>query len=340
MTDKDGASEMLRQFLAYERNALTAVPQAEFATLQQAYRRLLPPKQSQPAVLAKPLPLLWIFGFDENGSVAGGPTANAAELKQRLKLLNYVCKFSHLPGQRAKAKNFAAFTGEGERLLATLRHLNYRHDKRDDGYWVTELGFWGMVLIVLLTPGARVALLRDFLDGGLNLPRQDEHHSILLGHAEAALPLAQPAEPEFIALIDRLSQAERARRTGSESMALAKALDLGLDGDDWVIGCAIPEAGGSGYLLSLSLRPMPEFDWSLGIIDSGNHSRFDERNGSVLRNDVGITPLGAGNLQAFPRWLKQAERELGVRFDLDASRFVTGRKRSAVARLRAWIEEV
>ncbi len=340
MTDKVSTTELLRQFITYERNALAAVPQAEFAALQQAYRSLLPLEKGRPGGLPRSLPLLWLFGFDENGPVAGKPTANAAELNRRLKLLNYLGKFDHLPGQRSKARNLAAFVGEGERLLATLRHSDYRHEKRGDDYWVTNLGFWGMVMIVLLTPGSRVDLLRDFLDGGLNLPRQSEHHAILLDHAEAALPLAQPAEPEFIALIDRLSQAERARRTGSETMALAKALDLGFDGDDWVIGIAISEEGDAGYLLGLSLRPKPEFDWSLHISDGDNHSCFDERNGTVIRNDAGITPLGAGNLQAFPRWLKQTERELEVRFDLGASRFTVGRKRTAIARLRAWIEEV
>lgn len=337
MTDKDLNTDLLRQFITHQRNTLAAVPQAEFAALQQAYRRLL--TLDRPAVLARPLPLLWLFGFDERGPVTGGPTADASELKQRLKLLAYVGKFTNLPGQRAKARNFTAFTSQGERLLATLRHLGYRHEQREDDYWFTQLSFWGMVMVVLLTPGARVELLRDFVDSDLKLPRLGEHHAILLGHAKAALPLAEPAEPDFIALIERLSRTERTRCATSESMALATALDLGLDGDDWMIGIMVPEAGGSGYLLGLSLRPKSEFDWSLHIGDGDNHSRFDERNGTVLRNDVGITPLGAGNLQAFPRWLKQAEQELGIRFDLGASTFGVGRKRSAAARLRAWIEK-
>jgi hypothetical protein len=133
-------------------------------------------------------------------------TANAGQLKDYMKLVNQCLKYSHLPGQRAKVKNFAPFAHHGERLYQTLKHLGYHHDRRyGDKIWSIDLAFWGMVLTILLNEKRRADLLHDLLEGAFNIPFRDKILSLLHQTVQAVLTAYPTTDARFLDLVARLA---------------------------------------------------------------------------------------------------------------------------------------
>lgn len=325
---------------------IPAVPDKEMPPLIDAYRSLLPRIDGRGAAfLARRHVLLFAFGFDETGPLPSGTTTMAKDLKARLKTVTQIGKYTSLPAQRDKKASFLPFNDEAPRLLETLRHLAYRHDRRyaDDLYDVLNLAFWGMVLIVLQHRSTRTELLRDMLDR-YELPQTERQLAILDQTVVTVRPDVSAAETEFLGFAERLASIRRERRDATESVALAKALALPFDDEeDWTIQITIPQQGSDlPALLApgivLSLRPDPDDPWQLRIRHP-ERGTFAEWNGKITQNDPGIEGLGRGNLARFPDWLRATCERHGIAFDCNAADIRAGRKRAAAKAIAAWISD-
>nr|WP_233141326.1 hypothetical protein [Haematobacter missouriensis] len=149
-----------------------AVAQKHIPVLLDAYRRLIPHLDIGDVIqMARRHEMLFLFRFDDSGSLADGTLASTRDLKARLKLLAQIGAYTSQPAQRDKAAKFLPFAGDAGRILQTLRHLGYHHDRRygEDLYDITCLGFWGMIFIALLSSDTRPELLGDPLRHYLRL---------------------------------------------------------------------------------------------------------------------------------------------------------------------------
>ncbi len=321
------------------------VPDKELPHLVAGYRKLIPLLDTSAARMADRHKLLFGFGFDEEGTLADGATADAKQLKDYVKLIAHCTKYSHLPGQRAKIQNFKPYAHHGERLFQTLSHLGYCHNKRHDPeayYRTTDLLFWGMVLVVLLHEGRRADLLRDLLSGIYLIPEKDLHLTLLHGHVQAVLPTVPVADRCFHELADQLATLQRERRAATESMAFARALSLPFGSDEeWQIHIYIPTADNKDYPslspnLTCEILPDPDWQWHIKS-DLGPKVRYSERTGDITQNDMNIDGLGAGHLLNFPAWLRATETKLGIRFDVERAVVSCGRNRAAAKRIMEWL---
>ncbi len=324
---------------------IPAVSEDELPFLIDGYRRLLPfIDQPDKAHLARRHVMLFAFGFDESGALASGETRSAKELKARLKLLTQTSKYTSLPAQWEKRANFLPFASEAERLLQTFRHLGYRHDRRfgDELYDIMNLTFWGMVLIVLSNELTRADLLHDMLNGDYGLMQRDKHLGIFHKAVRAVVADTEPEDIRFRDLADRLAAIEAARREVTETVALARTLNLPFDKDgDWEVTVSLAESGsGRSPLfppnLVLLMRPDPDDPWHIRVTHS-QRGRFSEWDGRITQNDLKIPGLGKGNLTLFPVWVRTMLEEFGLTFDLSTADVRAGRKRDAAKRIASWL---
>src|SRR5690606_4094561 len=154
----------------------------------------------------------------------------------------------------------------------TFRHLNYRYDRRFVGnlHDVTDLAFWGMVFICLLSRSTRADIAADMVEEKYDLVRRDEQMAMLHRYVEAALPDVDTDEVQFRALALRLKDIAIARRNATESVALAQRLGLPFDMDEnWDVHISIPLRGTEGSpliarnVVRLLIRPDPDWQWEL-----------------------------------------------------------------------------
>jgi hypothetical protein len=324
-----------------------AVSDKEMPLLLDAYRRLLPYLDLKGIIqMSRRHQLLFVFGFDDTGVLPTGETRSAADLKSRLKLIGQIAAYTTMPAQREKKAKFVPFSGEAGRILETLRHLGYRHDRRygEDLYDVTDLRFWGMVFICLLNKDTRAEILGDMLEGHYELMRRVEQIAMLHRYVQTVLPDAEPDEDRFRSLAARLDDIERGRRNATESVALAQRLGLPFgDNEEWEIYIAIPLRGTDGHPLTardvvrLRIRPNPDWQWELNVRTS-KQGEFSENERKIFRNDLRLPPLGNGNLGSFPDWLKRVA-ELGLDFDVNAADIRVGRKRAAAKLVSTWLAQ-
>jgi hypothetical protein len=321
------------------------VPDKELPHLVAGYRKLIPLLDTSAARMAERHRLLFGFGFDEEGTLADGATADAKQLKDYVKLIAHCTKYSHLPGQRAKIQNFGPYAHHGERLYQTLAHLGYCRNKRHSPeiyYDTTNLLFWGMVLVVLLHEGRRADLLRDLLSGIYLIPEKDSHLKLLHGHVQAVLPTVPVADRRFHDLAEQLATLQRERRAATESMAFARALSLPLSADEeWQIHIRIPTADNKDYPslspnLTCEILPDPDWQWHIRS-DLGPKLSYSERTGRITQNDMNIDGLGAGHLLNFPAWIRSTETKLGIRFDVERAIVSCGRNRAVAKRVMEWL---
>lgn len=324
---------------------IPAVSEKEFPLLVEAYRAALPQLDSSGiSYLAGRQPLLFCFGFDEQGVLPSGQATSAADLKTHLKLVTQIGKYTNLPGQRAKLNNFLAFAGEAERALETLRHLRYRSTRKDEGKsepWSVDLLFWGFVLVGLLAESTRAPLVEDMLGATYALPHQERYLAILHETVQAVVPLAAN-DAAFAASAAKLAAIAKARRDATESVALAQRLGLPFgDDEDWNIHIVLqlgsnPDKRSYAPDLTLEVMPDPDYPWRLRV--HTKQGQFSEWAGSVSQNDLGIAGLGAGNLHAFPEWLRSTRENHGLNFVLaEPGDIRCGRKRAAAKLIETWL---
>ena len=322
-----------------------AVADRDLPLLVEAYRLLLPHiDRPGAAQMARRHALLFLFGFDDSGPLHDGETKDAKDLKVRLKTLAQTGKYTSLPAQRQKKASFASHAADAPRLLETLRHLGYRHDRRhgDDAYDIANLTFWGMVLIVLSHADTRAQLVVDMLDDGYDLPRRAGHLGILHKTVRAVLPDCAPGETGFFRAAERLAAIEAARREAGEAVALARRLGLAFAQDeDWTVQIAMAQHGsGRSALLApnlvLTLRSDPDDNWHIGFAHS-ERGRFSEADGRIFQNDPGIAGLGSGNLARFPDWRRGLNDRDGLSFDIGTADIRAGRDRAVAKLLAGWL---
>ena len=332
-------------FHALRRGILPAVPEEEFARLLSAYQDLLPILDVSSANSLDRISALFCFGFDPDGELPAGTTKTARAFKLHLKTHAQTQRYTTPPAQLEKLEKFVPFAGEAPRILETLRHLGYRHDRRfgETSYRYTDLRFWGLVLIALIAGETRIAVLRDMLDGPYDIPKRDEHLSILNETVQAVLPHAAD-DAEFSELAARLSVLEAERRDATDSVAWARSLSLPFAPDeDWVVRIALHEERNPRKLsyqpdLVLEIRPDPTWPWHLRI--NTGRGRFSEWAGEVAQNDMGLDPLGPGKLLSFPQWLRSTREKHGLSFVLaDGKNISCGRKRTAAKIVARWLAQ-
>jgi hypothetical protein len=323
-----------------------SVGDKEIPLLLNAYRRLLPFLDLGGIIqMGRRHTLLFVFGFDDTGVLPSGETTSAKALKARVKLIMQVDNYTTQPAQREKKAKFIPFVDEAVRVLETLRHLGYRHDRRygEDLYDVTNLSFWGMVLIGLLNKSTRTDLAADMVEEKYDLVQRDQQIAMLHRYVEAVLPEVEPDEEEFRSLALRLKEIELARRNATESVALAQRLGLPFDADeDWDIHVSIPLRGsGEHPLISrnavrLHIKPDPDWQWDLSarLSERGNYSESVKK---CFQNELDFPTLGSGNLHAFPAWLKQVRETSGLDFDVEAADIRVGRKRAGAKLIAQWL---
>ncbi|MBB2753978.1 UNVERIFIED_ORG: hypothetical protein GGI57_004710 [Rhizobium aethiopicum] len=322
------------------------VGEKEMPLLLEAYRRMLP-FLDLGGVISMPRrhKLLFVFGFDDAGILPSGETISAKALKARLKLITQVGAYTTMPAQRDKKAKFLPFADEAVRILETLRHLGYRHDRRygEDLYDVTNLSFWGMVFICLLNKATRADLVADMVEGKYDLMRRVEQLAMLHRYVDAVLPDAGPDEERFASLARQLKEIEFARRNATESVALVQELGLPFgDDEDWEIHIAIPLRGTEGHplvarnVVRLHIRPNPDWQWELNA-RLAERGEFSEDEKKIYRNDLHFPVLGRGNLRAFPAWLRQVREKNGLDFDTGAADIRVGRKRAAAKLVAQWM---
>jgi hypothetical protein len=319
----------------------------EMPLLLDAYTRLLPFLDLGGIIqMARRHVFLFVFGFDEIGVLPSGKTTSAKALKSRLKLVVQVGNYISQPTQREKKAKFATFADEAVRILETLRHLGYRHDRRYDDeaiYNTTDLSFWGMIFVGLLTKATRADFAADMVEGKYDLVRRDEQIGMLHRYVDAVFPEIEPDEEHFRSLALRLREIERARRNATDSVALAKRLNLPFDADEeWDIFLSIPLRGSMEHALiaknvvQLRIQPRPDWQWNLSV-RLAERGKYIESEKSITQNDLDFPMLGSGNLHAFPTWLKQVRENSGLDFDIEAADIRVGRKRAAAKLISQWL---
>lgn len=322
-----------------------SVAEKHIPALLDAYRRLIPHLDIGGVIqMARRHEMLFLFGFDDSGSLADGTLASTRDLKARLKLLAQIGAYTSQPAQRDKAAKFLPFAGDAGRILQTLRHLGYHHDRRygEDLYDITCLGFWGMIFIALLSSDTRPELLGDLTGDQYRLVRRDEQLAMLHRYVAAIAPDVPQGEERFHDLARHLAVMQAQRREATETVALARALGLSFAGDEgWEITIALPLRGSAERpliarnVLHLHLRPDPDWQWqvSLRLVDRG---QFTETERKIIRNDLELTGLGAGGLHRFPDWLHHL-RDKGMDFDVAAAEIRVGRHRAATKLIATWL---
>jgi hypothetical protein len=317
----------------------------DLAALIDVYRRLVPLLDQAQVNSLDRLPALFRFGFDDTGALPGSDERSAADDTRHARFLDYAWSYTNIPGQTKKIGKFAAFTDLAPRMLVTLRHLRYNHDRRYSGdpdyYNYNSLLFWAMAHVLLLDPRTASPFLADMMDDALKLPLKETQLDILDDITRAACREAPRDDAAFARLAEKLHAGVLSRRKATETWQLNGSLCLGFDiEDDWSISAVIPIMGGvffRGPRATLDLLPFPKQDWRVRLSDIQDRS-YSEAHSGILQNDPGLAPLGAGNLHMFPAWLRQTAARLGMDLDYENARIFTGRNRKAAKAVAAWLK--
>jgi len=324
---------------------IPVVPDKELPHLVEGYRGLLPWLDTSQAKLAQRHALLFGFGFDDTGTLADGATESSQQLKDYVRFMYHCTKYWNLAGQEAKIRNFSPYAHHGERAYQTLAHLGYYHDRQygPESSRTADRLFWGMVIVILLHEGRRVDLLLDLLDGRHLVPHRDEHLALLHRYVQTVLAAVPIADKRFRALAERLAALQRERRDATESVAFARALALPFGADEeWCIHICIPTADNTFYPyfgpnLSCEIQPDPEYQWHVHL--DLRPGLFSDWSGLITQNDMNIDGLGAGHLLNFPAWIRNTERKLGIRFDVERAIVRCGRNRAVAKQIMEWLSK-
>lgn len=322
-----------------------SIGEKDLPPLIAAWRRLLPFLDAGYPQMTSRHKMLFVFGFDDSGALADGGLTSVKELKARVKLISQVSAYQSMRGQRDKKARFTTFTADAPRILQTLRHLGYNHDRSygDAIYDYTNLAFWGMVFITLLNPETRTALLEDMLGNDVRLVQRDRQLALLHKYVEAVLPEVSQEDTRFLDLAARLRESEQQRCAMTESAGLARLLNVPFAKDEiWAINIDRALRGAATHtrarrdVLRLEIRLDPDWQWHL-LIELEARGRFSERETGVTQNDLHLPGLGHGKLHALPQWLARLREEHGIDFDAATAKVRVGRNRAAAKLLTRWL---
>lgn len=346
LLDAESHEALLHQLMR-QTFTIWPAPKSHFERIVSAYRRILPMLDDPARNSLRRHVGLFLFGFDDIGSLSSGPTPAAQDYESYRKFLVYAASFANIPAQWKKSGKFREFSDLAPRMLETLRRLAYKHDRFYPGdptlYDRTDLVFWAMALVVAMAPGLGGELLADLLDENLALPCKDAQLETLSRLVAAVRPAIAPDEAQFHALADKLAARIHGQALQTESTALNARLDWRFkDDEDWVVAINIPEASHGLWFqkpgVKIEIRRGPKYVWSIDIEDAARR-RYSEGVAGVTQNDADIAPLRAGNLYRLPDWLRETTGALGLTLAHDKARVSCGRNRHAVKRVAAWLSD-
>lgn len=170
--------------------SIPLLPDGEFPCLIEAYERFL--TLDEYVSEYERSYYLFCFGYGRDVSLTSGKTTNMAQVKDYRKVMEHPFKYTSLPGQRAKVQGFKQFTPYAERIYEILPFC--RNDM---------LAYWGLLLIVLLSPSTQNRMLDDFFNGKWVLGADE--YSRLQQTVEAILPFCESDEHRFADLLSRLA---------------------------------------------------------------------------------------------------------------------------------------
>lgn len=125
---------------------------AEFEALCAAYTRVLTLFDHGYPVCCLDRPkALFLFGRDQQGSLAGEPVATHETYARHLTAWRYLDGFAHMPGMLSKKAKFAEL-GADPALVERVTRVLLRTDLVKDLSSATCLWFWAMVFLALQAP--------------------------------------------------------------------------------------------------------------------------------------------------------------------------------------------
>ncbi len=335
--DEDQRLTLYRYFIR-RANAVPKIAKKDFPLLSKAYAAEKPVKW-------KRIYFTYLFGFNETGDLPSGRVEEYSEFIRRGKTMTQCDKYIRLPAQREKIAKFAPFAEtDAALLLETLQHIGYIYSlpKEQNTYSAIDLGLWSAVLIILLHPDYAVTVFSDIYNA-TDLPDKAQHNRALGQTAKAVTAYAPNTALEKANA--PLLEAYAAERAASEGVMLAHSLNLPLaDDEDWRILIRLPHQNTSIHgdnIIILDIQDDPDHAWSLSVkAPHGRYSQWDkglraqDRN-SVTQNDLDLPPLKT--LAEFPAWAKTAAQSLNMSIAPETADIYVGRKRGAIALLKAWI---
>ncbi|EML7989573.1 hypothetical protein D7Y24_00320 [Stenotrophomonas maltophilia] len=316
---------------------VAGLPQRDFPILVAAYQELtkLPVGYDtrQPGLS---LPHLFCFGFNEHGELPSGVVTNAADLKQRTRLVEHCRKYQSFQAQREKVDKFLPYRPFARTILETARFL--QHDIKGMG----QILYWGMALIALLDEDTRIQMTNDLIARNWPEDRERGHVLSLLHHtAEATRPHCA-ADAEFDVLCEHLAQLHDTRIMTGDAVQLAQREGWHVDNiRDWNASITLYHGGEyssePGHpRIRLDLNSWPDTPWSINLsVGNGSYVAYRDEPTS---NDFQLPPIIGATLDHFPEWVKQINARLGINLVPGTGSAASAYKNRTLARqLDAWM---
>ncbi len=335
------SGEMLQRFYFHWLRVgdwkVAGLPERDFPTLVAAYLELTKlPVGYDTRPPSRTLEHLFCFGFNEHGELPSGTVANAADLKQRARLVEHCRKYQSFQTQREKVEKFLPFRSSAPIILEASRFL--QHDIGGVG----SILYWGMALIVQLNEDTRIQMAHDLMLR--NSPGdEDQNHvlSVLYLTAEAARPFCAENN-EYAALCEHLAQLHDTRIMAGDAVQLLQRQGWHVQNiRDWSARITLCQDGEysseSGHpRISLTLNSWPDSPWSINLT-SGNGSYVAYQD-EPTSNDFSLPPIIGAKLDHFPEWVKQINARLGINLVPGKDSVASAYKNRTLARqLDAWM---
>ncbi len=314
---------------------VAGLPERDFPALVAAYLELTKlPVGYDTRQPSRSLEHLFCFGFNEHGELPSGTVANAADLKQRTRLVEHCRKYQSFHAQREKAEKFLPFRSSAPIFLEASRFL--QHDIKGMG----PILYWGMALIAQLNEDTRIQMAHDLMVRNWS-GEGDRNHalSVLYLTAEAARPHCAETS-EYAALCEHLAQLHDMRIMAGDAVQLVQRQGWHVQNiRDWSARITLYQDGeysSESARISLTLNSWPDSPWSINLTSgSGSYVAYRDK---PTCNDFQLPPIIGAKLDHFPEWVKQINARLGINLVPGTDSVATAYKNRTLARqLDAWI---
>jgi len=335
------SGEMLQRFYFHWLRVgdwkVAGLPERDFPTLVAAYLELTKlPVGYYTRQASRSLEHLFCFGFNEHGELPSGTVANAADLKQRTRLVEHCRKYQSFHAQREKVEKFLPFRSSAPIILEAGRSL--QHDIKEMG----PILYWGMALIAQLNEDTRIQMAHDLMVRKWSGDGDRSHAlSVLYLTAEAARPHCAE-NSEYVALCENLAQLHDMRIMAGDAVQLVQRQGWRVQNiRDWSARITLYQDGEysseSGHpRISLTLNSWPDSPWSINLTSGdGSYVAYRDRPTS---NDFQLPPIIGAKLDQFPEWVKQINTSLGINLVPGTDSVASAHKNRTLARqLDAWM---
>ncbi|MCD5966464.1 hypothetical protein [Stenotrophomonas maltophilia] len=309
------SEEMLQRFyfhwLRVGNWKVAGLPERDFPTLVAAYLELTKlPVSYVTRPPSRSLEHLFCFGFNEHGELPSGTISNAADLKQRARLVEHCRKYQSFHAQREKVDRFLPYRSFARPILETARFL--QHDINGVG----RMLYWGMALIALLDEDTRIEMTNDVIAKNWPEGRERGHVLSLLHHtAEATRPHCA-ADAKYDVLCEHLAQLHDIRVMTGDAVQLVQRQGWDVANiRDWSASITLYHDGEyscePGHpRISLDLNSWPDTPWSINLsVGNGSYVAYRDEPTS---NDFQLPPIVGADLDQFPQWVRRINAQLGI----------------------------